>query len=92
MSFEIIGESAKLVDLARLLQNFLINFGEVAEWLKAHAWKACGYRKVAQEFESLPLRNFYCQHKSFNRKGQRFAVYIEKIRMLIRLCLNKCYC
>ena len=28
----------------------------MAEWLKAHAWKACGYCKVAREFESLPLR------------------------------------
>lgn len=30
--------------------------GEVAEWLKAHAWKACGFRKVAPGFESQPLR------------------------------------
>ena len=35
------------------------NVGEVAEWFKAHAWRACGDRKVAPEFDSLPLRNFF---------------------------------
>ena len=32
--------------------------GEVAEWLKAHAWKACVLRKRYREFESHPLRHF----------------------------------
>ena len=35
------------------------NLGEVAEWLKAHAWKACGHRKVPREFESLLLRHLF---------------------------------
>ena len=47
---------------APLFSGFLIgslfNCGEVSEWLKEHAWKACGCRKVAREFESLPLRFF----------------------------------
>ena len=34
------------------------NRGEVSEWLKEHAWKACGCSNVAREFESLPLRFF----------------------------------
>ena len=33
--------------------------GRVAEWFKAHAWKACGRRKAPREFESLPLRQFF---------------------------------
>ena len=33
-----------------------IFFGEMSEWLKEHAWKACSHRKVAREFESLSLR------------------------------------
>ncbi len=32
------------------------HFGEMSEWLKEHAWKACGCRKMAREFESLSLR------------------------------------
>jgi hypothetical protein len=30
--------------------------GEVSEWLKEHAWKACVRRKVYRGFESRPLR------------------------------------
>lgn len=35
-----------------------IKVGEVAEWLKAYAWRAYGDRKVALGFESRPLRDF----------------------------------
>lgn len=40
---------------------FLIEkrYGEVAERLKAHAWKACGRRKTTPGFKSQPLRFFY---------------------------------
>ena len=31
-------------------------FGEVAEWLKAHAWKVCDAREGVRGFESLLLR------------------------------------
>ena len=31
--------------------------GEVSEWLKEHAWKACVRRKVYRGFESRPLRH-----------------------------------
>ena len=31
--------------------------GEVAEWLKAHAWKACVRGNSYREFESHPLRH-----------------------------------
>ena len=27
--------------LKKFKKNLLINFGEMAEWFKAHAWKAC---------------------------------------------------
>lgn len=37
----------------------------MAEWFKAHAWRACGDRKVAPEFESLPLRKFFPIRKKF---------------------------
>ena len=30
--------------------------GEVSEWLKEHAWKACVRRKAYRGFESRPLR------------------------------------
>ena len=30
--------------------------GEVSEWLKEHAWKACVWAYLHREFESLPLR------------------------------------
>ena len=35
--------------------------GEMAEWLKAHAWKACKWRKLLRGFESLSLRHIYIQ-------------------------------
>ena len=31
--------------------------GEVSEWFKEHAWKACVRRKVYRGFESRPLRH-----------------------------------
>ena len=31
--------------------------GEVSEWLKEHAWKACVQVTLHQGFESLPLRS-----------------------------------
>ena len=33
--------------------------GEVSEWLKEHAWKACVRRKVYRGFESRPLRQMH---------------------------------
>ena len=32
------------------------NLGQVAEWLKAHAWKVCIRLKPYRGFESLPVR------------------------------------
>ena len=34
----------------------IVLYGEVAEWLKAHAWKVCILRKRYREFESRSLR------------------------------------
>ncbi len=47
--------------LCMLIFDFFCNFGssdmgEVAEWLKAHAWKAC-ICNTYQGFESLSLRS-----------------------------------
>ena len=39
--------------------NFVYYNGEVAEWLKAHAWKACKREKLFRGFESLPHRNYF---------------------------------
>ena len=50
-------------------------FGEVSEWLKEHAWKACGRREVSREFESLPLRSFYLYRKTFYPNGEGFSKY-----------------
>ena len=44
--------------------KLLHNFGEMSEWLKEHAWKACSHRKVAPGFESQSLR----QDTRTNRK------------------------
>ena len=33
-------------------------FGEMAEWFKVHAWKACVRLKPYRGFESLSLRHF----------------------------------
>ena len=35
----------------------IVRSGEVAEWLKAHAWKVCIRRKAYRGFESRPLRH-----------------------------------
>ena len=39
--------------------RFLVGpeYGEVSEWFKEHAWKACVRRKVYRGFESRPLRH-----------------------------------
>ena len=34
-------------------------FGEVAEWFKAPAWKACDCGNMIPGFKSLPLRHSY---------------------------------
>ena len=34
--------------------------GELSEWLKEHAWKACVRRTLYREFESLTLRHEIC--------------------------------
>ncbi len=49
------------------------DFGEVSEWLKEHAWKACGHRKVPPEFESLPLRFFRKTKKFLPERGELFC-------------------
>ena len=33
------------------------SLGELSEWLKEHAWKACVRRTLYREFESLTLRH-----------------------------------
>ena len=40
-----------------------VYLGRVAEWLKAHAWKACGLRKEPRGFKSHPVR-FRCVGRS----------------------------
>ena len=35
----------------------VLKIGEVSEWLKEHAWKACVRRESYREFESHPLRH-----------------------------------
>src|SRR5947199_343471 len=42
--------------LPTLLQISLTHHGEMAEWFKAHAWKAC-VGKIYRGFESLSLRH-----------------------------------
>ncbi len=42
--------------LSVLLKQVLRTAGEVSEWLKEHAWKACVRRKAYRGFESRPLR------------------------------------
>ena len=37
--------------------SFRVPFGEVSEWFKEHAWKACVRRKAYRGFESLSLRH-----------------------------------
>jgi hypothetical protein len=37
--------------------------GEVSEWFKEHAWKACVCRKVHRGFESRPLRHSRARKK-----------------------------
>ena len=40
--------------------SFLVEHcGELSEWLKEHAWKACIRGNLYREFESLTLRHFY---------------------------------
>jgi hypothetical protein len=51
-------------------------YGEVAEWFKAHAWKACGRRKASREFESLLLR-----HDNFKAYLAKFP-FITKLSQL----------
>ena len=38
-------------------------FGEMAEWFKVHAWKACVRLKPYRGFESLSLRHFRIERK-----------------------------
>jgi hypothetical protein len=47
----------------------------VAEWLKAHAWRACSGRKVTPGFEPLPLRQSLSE--SFRREPTGFLALVE---------------
>ncbi len=38
------------------------SLGELSEWLKEHAWKACVRRTLYREFESLTLRHEISAH------------------------------
>ena len=42
---------------ARISKIALVSRGEVSEWLKEHAWKACIRSKPYQGFKSLPHRH-----------------------------------
>jgi hypothetical protein len=50
--------------IPRWYPNFIFalmveHYGELSEWLKEHAWKACIRGNLYREFESLTLRHFY---------------------------------
>ena len=43
----------------------------MAEWLKAHAWKACVGSNVYREFESHPLRQAIIYNSPRRRRRRR---------------------
>lgn len=58
--------------------DILNNTGEVAEWLKAHAWKACVRRESYREFESHPLRQIeIILLVNFDQKDYDYAITRE---------------
>ena len=57
------------------------DYGEVSEWLKEHAWKACVRRKVYRGFESRPLRTFPKLSTNHPPKLRRAGV-ANKIRQI----------
>jgi hypothetical protein len=51
--------------------------GEVSEWLKEHAWKACVRRKAYRGFESRPLRHTTSDEKGDGNVTDRKAGTLE---------------
>ena len=71
------GVSQKTVAVWRtLLQIRITHPGEMAEWFKAHAWKAC-VGKIYRGFESLSLRQFdFCELSHFRGLVMRTRLQI----------------
>ena len=63
------------------ISRFDLDLGEVAEWLKAHAWKACK-RETVSRVRSLSLRQIIYPHttiKSLNSQGQSHNIMIRAV-------------
>ena len=53
--------------------------GRVAEWLKAHAWRACGQRILSRGFESHPVRFFGARRAPF-----LFGAWLSPVERCVR--------
>ncbi len=76
---------AKRDRIAFYVKNRCYNYccGEMAEWLKAHAWKACVWVKSYRRFESCSLR------QSKKRPFGRFLDCADRIWTLRYFCAAK---
>ncbi len=55
------------------------SLGELSEWLKEHAWKACVRRTLYREFESLTLRHEISAHCLAMRFYILFKVGLQRL-------------
>ena len=58
----------------------------MAEWFKAHAWKAC-VAKHYREFESLSLRHFFLPETGFTNRAIAESLGRRWIILYPLLCL-----
>ena len=77
---------------ARISKIALVSSGEVSEWLKEHAWKACIRSKPYQGFKSLPHRHadfHFILFASFLSLFLFSVCSFQFIRLITAVLLNK---